>query len=70
MIWFVSRDRLAEDYDLWVRMMLHGRNRFVNLQETLVDYHCSSSGLTANFSSFVHFQMLFLKLLTRLEPEF
>jgi Glycosyl transferase family 2 len=65
-----SRRRLAEDHDLWVRMMLHGHNRFVNLQETLVDYRCSSSGLTANFSSFVRFQMLFLKLLTRLAPEF
>jgi hypothetical protein len=42
----------------------------MNLQETLVDYRRSSSGLIGNFSSFVRFQILFLKLLPRLAPEF
>jgi hypothetical protein len=50
--------------------MLHGRNRVVSLQETLVDYHRSNSGLTVNFSSFVGFRMLFSRLPTRLAPEF
>jgi Glycosyl transferase family 2 len=65
-----SRRRLAEDHDLWVRMMLRGYNRFMNLPETLVDYRCTTNGLTASFSSFVRPQMILLKLLTRLAPDF
>jgi hypothetical protein len=51
-------------------MILHGRNRFVNMQETLGDGHCSSPGLAADLNGFVRLQILFLESPTRRTSEF
>lgn len=39
----------AEDYDLWIRMMLRGYTRFYNLPGSLVEYREHSEGLHRGF---------------------
>jgi glycosyltransferase involved in cell wall biosynthesis len=41
--------RMAEDYELWLRMMLRGYRRFYNLPDVLVDYRDLPTGLHHNF---------------------
>jgi GT2 family glycosyltransferase len=65
-----ARRGLAEDYDLWIRMMLRGYNRFVNLRDTLVDYRVSGTSLSAKYSKFLRLQRAGLKLLARMAPKF
>jgi hypothetical protein len=40
------------------------------LQETLLDYRCSATSLTAHFSGFVRVQWFVLRHMIRLAPEF
>jgi GT2 family glycosyltransferase len=65
-----ARRGLAEDYDLWIRMILCGYNRFVNLHETLVDYRVSGTSLSAKYSKLLRLQRAGLKLLARMAPDF
>lgn len=63
--------RLPEDYQLWVRMMLAGRNRFECLQEVLVDYRSLPSGQHARFRrGFTRLFLAYWKLRARTAPRF
>ena len=61
---------LAEDYDLWVRMMLRGYTRFFNVQESLVEYRDVSTGLHRNFRGYNRLMLMLLKTAMRLAPVF
>jgi glycosyltransferase involved in cell wall biosynthesis len=60
----------AEDYELWVRMMLRGYRRFYNLQHVLVDYRDRPTGLHRNFRRLNKPMLIGLKWLLRLCPRF
>jgi glycosyltransferase EpsE len=60
----------AEDYELWVRMMLRGYRRFYNLQCVLVDYRDLPTGLHRNFRRSNKAMLIALKQLMRICPEF
>lgn len=62
---------LAEDYDLWVRMMRRGFTRFRNLPESLVEYRDVPSGLHRNFRrGHNRLRLMALKASLRLAPAF
>ncbi len=62
---------IAEDYELWVRMMLRGFRRFHNLQEVLVDYRDLPTGLHYQFRRGINRAMLIaLKKIMWLCPRF
>jgi glycosyltransferase involved in cell wall biosynthesis len=62
---------LAEDYDLWIRMMLKGFTRFANLPESLVDYRDSATALHRNFRrGHNRLRLMALKAAVRLAPAF
>jgi hypothetical protein len=62
---------LAEDKELWVRMMLYGYRRFYNLPDVLVDYRDLPTGLHHNFRRGVNRGMkIVLKTPVRACPNF
>jgi hypothetical protein len=61
---------LAEDYELWVRMMLHGYCRFCNLPDVLVDYRDLPTGLHHNFYRINRPMKILLRTLIRISPNF
>lgn len=62
---------LAEDYDLWVRMMRRGFTRFRNLPESLVEYRDVPAGLHRNFRrGHNRLRLMALKASLRLAPAF
>ncbi|MFC7397088.1 glycosyltransferase [Chelatococcus sp. GCM10030263] len=62
---------LAEDYDLWIRMMLKGFTHFANLPESLVDYRDSATALHRNFRrGHNRLRLMALKAAIRLAPAF
>jgi glycosyltransferase involved in cell wall biosynthesis len=62
---------LAEDYDLWVRMMRRGFTRFRNLPESLVEYRDVPSGLHRNFKrGHNRLRLMAVKASLRLAPAF
>jgi glycosyltransferase involved in cell wall biosynthesis len=66
-----SMRRLAEDYELWVRMMLRGHRRFYNLPDVLVDYRDLPTGLHRNFRGKLNRAMkIGLRMLIRTCPNF
>jgi glycosyl transferase family 2 len=63
--------RLPDDYPLWVRMMLAGRNRFRNLPEVLINYRNLTTGIHANYRRGVARLVLgYHKLLAKAAPAF
>jgi hypothetical protein len=66
-----SMRRLAEDYELWVRMMLRGHRRFYNLPDVLVDYRDLPTGLHRKFRGKLNRAMkIGLRMLIRTCPNF
>jgi hypothetical protein len=66
-----SMRRLAEDYELWVRMMLYGYRRFYNLPDVLVDYRDLPTGLHRNLRGKLNRAMkIVLRTLMRTCPNF
>jgi hypothetical protein len=66
-----SMRRLAEDYELWVRMMLYGYRRFYNLPDVLVDYRDLPTGLHRNLRGKSNRAMkIVLRTLMRTCPNF
>jgi glycosyltransferase EpsE len=61
---------LAEDYELWVRMMLHGYRRFYNVPDVLVDYRDLPTGLHHNFYRINRLMKIGLRTLIRICPNF
>nr|WP_249729684.1 glycosyltransferase [Chelatococcus sp. YT9] len=62
---------LPEDYDLWIRMMRAGYNRFVNLEQSLVAYRDSPSALHRNFRRGIgRLRLITAKASARLLPPF
>jgi glycosyltransferase involved in cell wall biosynthesis len=61
---------LAEDYELWVRMMLHGYRRFYNVPDVLVDYRDLPTGLHHNFYRINRPMKIVLRTLIRICPNF
>jgi glycosyltransferase involved in cell wall biosynthesis len=61
---------LAEDYELWIRMMLSGYRRFYNLPDVLVDYRDLPTGLHRNFLRINRPIKIALRMLMRVCPNF
>jgi glycosyltransferase involved in cell wall biosynthesis len=62
---------LPEDYDLWIRMMRAGHNRFINLDESLVAYRDSPAALHRNFRRGIgRLRLMATKASARLLPPF
>jgi glycosyltransferase EpsE len=61
---------LAEDYELWLRMMRHGYRRFYNLPHVLVDYRDLPTGLHRNLQRINKPVLTALKMLMRTCPDF
>jgi glycosyltransferase involved in cell wall biosynthesis len=62
--------RIAEDYELFVRMLLRGHRRFYNLPEVLVDYRDSPTGAHNQYRWWNKYMVRALKMLVRTCPEF
>jgi glycosyltransferase involved in cell wall biosynthesis len=66
-----SMRRLAEDYELWIRMMLYGYRRFYNLPDVLVEYRDLPTGLHRNLRGKLNRAMkIVLRTLMRSCPNF
>jgi glycosyltransferase involved in cell wall biosynthesis len=66
-----SMRRLAEDYELWIRMMLYGYRRFHNLPDVLVEYRDLPTGLHRNMRGKLNRAMkIVLRTLMRGCPKF
>ena len=62
---------LPEDYDLWIRMMRAGYNRFINLEQSLVAYRDSPTALHRNFRRGIgRLRLMATKASARLLPPF
>jgi glycosyltransferase involved in cell wall biosynthesis len=62
---------MAEDYELWMHMILRGYRRFYNLPDVLVDYRDLPTGLHRNFRPRWNRGMrILLKMLMRMCPDF
>ena len=61
---------LAEDYELWIRMMLSGYRRFYNLPDVLVDYRDLPTGLHRNFLRINRPMKMAARTLMRICPNF
>jgi glycosyltransferase involved in cell wall biosynthesis len=61
---------LAEDYELWIRMMLFGYRCFYNLPDVLVDYRDLPTGLHRNFLRLNRPMKIALRMLMRVCPNF
>jgi len=62
---------MAEDYELWIRMMLGGFRRFFNVQEILLDRRDLPTGLNRNFRrGWNRFMLMYMKSVMRTCADF
>jgi glycosyltransferase involved in cell wall biosynthesis len=62
---------MAEDYELWIRMMLYGFNNFYNLPDVLMYYRDEQTGLHRHMSGWINRPLrILLPKLLRFCPNF